>query len=197
MTSSTRVLWVCAGFACVVEGVLLGLVFGHFTLFSHTATLQNSYLEARLYEPDVPDKIPQLRSPKPMFHTRSEPTVSTTPLQSTPTPVSTSPAAPKQNRVSESVAPVKPATHGPIVLVSPSPIIPVYLRDKPFKSSVVIEFSVSEDGSAHPRLLGSSDNEELDQIALKAAKKWQFDPAVKDNKPLASKIRLRIMFEVL
>jgi protein TonB len=89
-----------------------------------------------------------------------------------------------------------PPTHGAVALSTPSPVIPPYLRDRELKSSVVIEFQITSEGSVTPKLLGSSGNEELDQIAISTAKKWRFRPAEKDGHPIDAKVRLRIVFEV-
>jgi TonB family protein len=87
-------------------------------------------------------------------------------------------------------------THGPVAFYAPRPEIPSYLRDQNLKTSVVIEFLITAQGGVTPRLLDSSGNDELDAIALKTASKWEFKPAAKDNVPVDSKTRLRILFEV-
>ena len=87
-------------------------------------------------------------------------------------------------------------THGPVAVFSPPPTIPSYLREKELNASVVIDFFVTAQGTVTPRLVGSSGNEELDAIALGAVKKWQFRSAEQDHKPVDSKVRLRIVFEV-
>ncbi|HJT24251.1 MAG TPA: energy transducer TonB, partial [bacterium] len=86
--------------------------------------------------------------------------------------------------------------HGAVAVYSPAPVIPAYLRNQNLQASVVIEFFVTAQGQATPRLLDSSGNDELDAIALDTVKKWEFKPAVKNNAPLDSKSRLRIRFEV-
>ncbi len=101
----------------------------------------------------------------------------------------------EHNQTKASDAPAA-ATHGPVAVYTPSPIIPSYLQEKELKASVVIEFLVSSLGAVTPRLLASSGNEELDAIALTTAGQWQFRPAEEDHKPLDSKVRLRIVFEV-
>lgn len=88
------------------------------------------------------------------------------------------------------------ASHGPVAIFSPSPVIPSYLQDKDLHASVVIDFLVSAQGQTTARLVGSSGNEELDAIALTTAKKWQFKPGEKDHQAIDSKVRLRIVFEV-
>jgi TonB family protein len=88
------------------------------------------------------------------------------------------------------------ATHGPVLIDSPSPVIPDYLKSQDINAKVVIEFSVFASGEVSPRLLVSSGNEELDQIAIATAKKWKFYPAENAHKAIDAKVRLRILFEV-
>jgi TonB family protein len=105
---------------------------------------------------------------------------------------------PKTNEPQNQVeaGPALGTTHGPVAYYAPEPVIPNYLRDQNLKTSVVIEFLITAQGGVTPRLLDSSGNDELDAIALKTASKWQFKPAAKDNVPVDSKTRLRILFEV-
>lgn len=105
-------------------------------------------------------------------------------------------AEPEQNVTkAASQTPLAP-THGPVALYMPAPEIPSYLRDQTFKTHVVIEFFVTAQGGVIPRLVSSSENAELDAIALEAVKKWQFRAAEEDHRAIDSKVRLRIEFEV-
>src|SRR5262249_40464246 len=92
--------------------------------------------------------------------------------------------------------PTLAANHGPVAVSAPPPVIPSYLEDKEINSSVLIEFLVNNQGVASPRLIGSSGNDEVDAITLEAVKKWVFRPAEQNHKPVDSKIRLRINFQV-
>ena len=102
--------------------------------------------------------------------------------------------APTSNQV-EKGKPLS-ATHGPILIESPSPVIPEYLRSQDINSKVVIEFTVQSSGESSPRLLVSSGNDELDQIALSTARRWKFYPAESEHQAVAAKVKLRILFEV-
>ena len=87
-------------------------------------------------------------------------------------------------------------SHGPVAIYAPAPVIPHYLQDREIHSHVVIDFYVNSQGTATPRLMSSSGNEELDAIALETVQRWKFRPAEKDGKVTESKVRLRIVFEV-
>ena len=86
--------------------------------------------------------------------------------------------------------------HGPIAIIAPRPIIPNYLQGDDLKTYVIIDFYVNTEGLPNPRLVASSENQELDAIALETAQKWRFRPAEKDKKPIAARVRLRIVFAV-
>lgn len=101
---------------------------------------------------------------------------------------------PGQNQVN--AAPNLGPDHGAVAVYAPAPVIPAYLRNQDLKTSVVIEFLITSQGQATPRLLESSGNDELDAIALGTVKTWRFKPAVQANAPVDSKSRLRIRFEV-
>ena len=88
------------------------------------------------------------------------------------------------------------ATHGPIVAFGPAPRMPEYLRDQNLDASLMIEFTIADDGTAVPHLLSGSGNDELDALALKTARRWQFSPAMREDRPVPSKARLRLNFEV-
>jgi TonB family protein len=87
-------------------------------------------------------------------------------------------------------------THGPVAVFAPAPVLPDYLKNQDLNTTVLIEFLVTGQGVVTPRLIASSDNEELDALAISTAKRWQFRPAEQDHKPVDSKVRLRIVFEV-
>ena len=101
----------------------------------------------------------------------------------------------QQNQTTEAAPNVR-ATHGPAVLDSTIPKLPSYLRDQNLKTSVLIEFTIQPDGAATPHLIGSSGNEELDALALKAARQWRFSPASENGNHIQSQVRLRINFQV-
>jgi len=88
------------------------------------------------------------------------------------------------------------ATHGPVAVFTPSPVLPSYLTSQDLNKTVIIEFFITAQGAVIPQLIASSDNEELDALAVATAKKWLFRPAEQDHKAVDSKVRLRIVFEV-
>lgn len=115
---------------------------------------------------------------------------------------------PTRTQVAETTLPPTPAPavpakpHVPVVVdasptFSPSPVIPDDLRVDALDSTVVVQFMVSSDGSpSEVKVTTSSGNEELDSLALEAAKKWRFKPATRDGQPIESRVILHIEFEV-
>jgi protein TonB len=79
----------------------------------------------------------------------------------------------------------------------PQPTIPDDLRTSSLDKMCVVEFVVGTDGRpVSVRVVTSTNNSELDNLALDAAKKWRFRPATRDGQPVEGKVRLHIEFQV-
>jgi len=79
----------------------------------------------------------------------------------------------------------------------PKPSIPDALRSDAIDKTVVIEFTVGEDGAPMAvKAVQSTGNDELDRRALDAARKWRFKPATRDGQPVVGRVRLSIEFQV-
>ncbi len=153
---------------------------------------ESKFIQAEVFQPPPEGHLTEVkRTAAPRVHERViSKTTTTTKAQRISTPA----AVEEKNQTV--AGPQALANHGPVALVAPAPSIPSYLRDKDINSSVVIEFLVNSQGTAVPRLIGSSGNDELDVIALNAAKQWRFRPAEQNHQAIDSKIRLRINFDV-
>lgn len=153
---------------------------------------ETQFVEAQIFQ--IPQEAPHLVTEKKVAPPpqKAEATLSKNPAQGTTQKANSS--FEEENKT-ESGPKIEP-THGPVVLYAPQPVIPSYLQNREFKKSVVIDFLVNIQGVATPRLVGSSGDEELDALALAAAKKWQFRPAEEKHKPIEAKVRLRIVFQV-
>jgi TonB family protein len=199
MNPSSRVLLNSAIAAFLLESILIIAVGWREHWIAHpqktTGLDESKFVEAQIFE--APKITPQLTeesksaAPKAI---RAEPTLSKVPGKGKTASPENSPLEEEQNITTEGkkIAP----THGPVVAYAPHPVIPPHLQETDFKTHVVIDFLVNAQGVAVPRLVSSSGNEELDAIAISTVRKWQFRPAEKDHKPIDSKIRLRIVFEV-
>jgi TonB family protein len=154
---------------------------------------ESRFIEAEMVQ--IPEEARLVEQNKPAAEvSKPETTLSKVPGQGKPTPEGKTQLE-EENRTESGPPPVA-RNHGPVAVYSPPPVIPTYLQNQEFKTHVVIDFYVTSEGASSPRLVGTSGNEELDAIALSAAKKWQFRPAEQEGKPIDSKVRLRIVFEV-
>ncbi|MCW3053938.1 MAG: TonB family protein [Chthonomonadales bacterium] len=127
--------------------------------------------------------VPEVKQPeKPLV------TAPVKPVEAPKTPVVTAPIVPK--------APVFTAAQ-PLDSSQPKPSIPDDLRSDAIDKTVVIEFTVGEDGAPMAvKAVQSTGNDELDRRALDAARKWRFKPATRDGQPVVGRVRLSIEFQV-
>jgi len=190
---SKTVLWQSALVAGSIEvALLVALSFQapRFSLTQNNPTLISPNIEAQIIEfpkePSLPEETKSLAPPSSTMHLSQVPGKG----RSQSNKVFTD----EQNLTQ--AAPILAPTHGAIALFSPYPVIPPYLMNRDLKTYVVIKFLISSQGQCFPQLVGGSGSEELDAIALETAKKWQFQPATKDHKPIDTEVRLRILFEV-
>ena len=178
--------------AFVVEFALLTFfgVQSHWLAHPPKNTDDTKFIEAEVFQAP---KLEHLQETKPVAPAQHEAVLSKVPGQGKKAK-ETPPVDEKNQTTSGEKA--LPPTHGPLPVYAPPPVIPDYLRDKDLSASAVIDFFITAQGQVNPRLVGSSGNEELDALAIRTAKKWQFRPAEKDHKAVDSKIRLRIVFSV-
>ena len=193
---SNAVLWKSALVAFAIEAIVLVGIGTSYRLGAPAARDENRFIEAEVVS--FPKEAAKLASatltatetPSPVHREKA---ISAVPNQGK-TKASPVHDAPVSNEVA-AAAPAS-ATHGPIAIDSPAPVLPNYLKNQDLSTSVVIEFLISAAGAVEPRLLRTSGNEELDQIALTTARAWKFRPAEADHRAIDAKIRLRILFEV-
>jgi len=160
---------------------------GHW--LSHPPSPSNiKFIDAQIFE--IP---PEAQLTESQVHAKPEATISKVPNKGRE--VKPNENAVQEENQTQSGRQLAP-THGPVTVFSPSPKIPSFLQDREIHASVVIDFFVSAQGVSEPRLVGSSGNEELDAIAIEAAKRWRFRAAEKDHQPIDAKVRLRILFDV-
>ncbi len=182
--------------AFTLEMGLLTAVGWHNHWLSHPQKTQKDdesrYIEAQVFEVPAKSHLVEEKKETPPPQ-RMEKALSKVPGKGKPAEKTSSPIE-EENRTES--GPKLVPNHGPVAIFAPSPIIPSYLQNRELNTNVVIDFYVNSQGTATPRLVGSSGEEELDAIALETIKKWQFRPAEKDHKPIDAKVRLRITFEV-
>lgn len=95
-----------------------------------------------------------------------------------------------------------PKPHVPVVTevvptFQPSPVIPDDLRSEALDAMVTAQFLVDPSGTpGQVTITKSCGNEELDRLAVDAARRWRFKPATRDGQPIESRVILHIQFEV-
>jgi TonB family protein len=89
-----------------------------------------------------------------------------------------------------------PAVSQAVPLIVVQPEIPAHLKGKAMQATFMALFTVRIDGSAEVRMLQSSGNETLDDLAMAAARQWRFKPATEDGQYVESYLRLQIEFNV-
>lgn len=200
-TTENAILVRSAIAAFVLQAVLLTSIGWHNHWLSHpqktTGLDTERFVEAQIFEMPEHEHLVSEQPQKTI--SKPEAVISKTVGQGRKAKPEEASAAAQPSNVTTSgpaTGPSVVATHGPVPIYSPSPVIPAYLQSKDIQSSVVIEFFITAQGAVTPRLLSSSDNEELDALAITTVKKWQFRPAEDNHKPVDAKIRLRIVFEV-
>jgi protein TonB len=81
-------------------------------------------------------------------------------------------------------------------ILRPMPRIPDELRAHALDTVAVVRFDVAPDGSANAMLLRATPNPQLNELLLEAFKRWRFFPALRDGKPVASVLELRVPVKV-
>ncbi len=117
--------------------------------------------------------------------------IASLPKPAAPEPKPTEPApAPKQPVFTEAEPAVPLASE-------PQPAIPDDLRDEALDKTCVAEVTVGPDGKpTDAKISQSSGSDELDRLALDAARQWKFKPATRDGAPVESIVRIHIEFQV-
>ena len=199
--SDFRVLFRCACVAALIELLGLGAAGYDLHCLAHPQKNKgldpNAFLEAQMVQ--LPAEAKLISEAPTKSIARPEVAISKKPnagKKATEADKKKLQSAQQNVTQSASDGPALGPTHGPVAVYTPQPVIPPYLTAHDWNKTVVIEFFITAQGAVMPRLIVSSEDEELDALAIATAKKWQFRPAEQDHKPIDSKVRLRIVFEV-
>lgn len=81
-------------------------------------------------------------------------------------------------------------------IFAPEPEISPELKERCFKSCCIAKFMIKSDGKTSVHLLTSSGSQEVDDIAVETLRRWRFNPAQLDGKPVDSSRKIRVEFEI-
>lgn len=81
-----------------------------------------------------------------------------------------------------------------MIVSQPQPVLPEDIAYDDIHSSFRALFTIHADGSTEVKMISSTGNNRLDNIALEAARQWKFRPAALDGKPVLSYQRLEVQF---
>ena len=88
------------------------------------------------------------------------------------------------------------ASSGARAIVRPMPKIPDDLREGAFNSAALVRFHIAVDGSVTVELTRPTPNPRLNRVLLDSLRKWQFMPAIKNGKPVATTEEIVVKIEV-
>ena len=109
-----------------------------------------------------------------------------------PTPAPHPPTAPAPSTAPPATAPV---ISDAVAQSSPAPRYPQEALRRGVGGTVKVLANVAPDGSvAKVEVAEGSGNRDLDRAALDAVRRWQFKPATRNGQPVASEVRVPIVF---
>jgi protein TonB len=84
----------------------------------------------------------------------------------------------------------------PIVRVNPQ--YPLRASEKGIEGWVAVEFTISKTGTVkNPRVIGSHPSSIFDREALKAIRKWKYNPKIEDGEPVERPgVKVKLTFEL-
>jgi TonB family protein len=84
----------------------------------------------------------------------------------------------------------------PEVVYNPNPSYTDRARKKKIRGSVVLSIIVTDEGKVRDAKVASGLDKDLDKQALKAVGAWRFEPATKDGKPVAVRIKVEVDYNL-
>ncbi len=117
------------------------------------------------------------------------------PPPSPPPPQAAAPAAPAP-AAPPAAAPPDGGNMGARVLYQPKPEIPEQLRRRSLELAALARFHIAADGSAQVELVEPTPDPDLNRSLMETLKKWRFFPELRNGKPVASTLDIRIPISV-
>lgn len=100
------------------------------------------------------------------------------------------------DELDEMIYELEDLTRAPRPTYRPSPTYPPELKRAGISGRVVLQFVVRDDGTVSNVKVERSDNPAFEEPAIRAVRKWRFEPGQKDGKAVNARVRLPIPFQV-
>jgi|CZKR01.1.fsa_nt_gi protein TonB len=91
---------------------------------------------------------------------------------------------------------VVPGVTAPKPVYHPDPEYTDRARKKKIRGPVVVSIVVTDEGKVRDAQIASGLDKDLDKQALKAVSAWRFEPATKDGKPVAVRIKVEVDYRL-
>jgi protein TonB len=101
-----------------------------------------------------------------------------------------------QRLVVDPIYSLKEVDQMPVATSQPGAVYPRTLRTQRLEGSVDVGFVISSKGTVQDPHAVSSTHEGFEQAAIDAVKKWKFKPAMKDGKPVNTKVLVTVTFSL-
>jgi len=99
------------------------------------------------------------------------------------------------SQLDEIIYELEDLTRAPRPIARPAPTYPPELRRAGISGTVVLMFVVRSDGTTSNITVQSSDNPAFEEPAIRAVRKWRFEPGEKDGKAVNTRVRQPIPFK--
>ncbi|NDV61291.1 energy transducer TonB [Puniceicoccales bacterium CK1056] len=99
------------------------------------------------------------------------------------------------DQLSDIIYELEDLTRAPRPISQRAPTYPPELRRAGISGTVVLMFIVRDDGSTSNISVERSDNPAFEEPAVRAVRKWRFEPGEKDGKAVNTRVRIPIPFK--
>ena len=99
------------------------------------------------------------------------------------------------SQLDEIIYELEDLTRAPRPIARPAPTYPPELRRAGISGTVVLMFVVRADGTTSNITVERSDNPAFEEPAMRAVRKWRFEPGEKDGKAVNTRVRQPIPFK--
>jgi protein TonB len=108
----------------------------------------------------------------------------------------TMPTISLERQFEEFIYELEDLTRAPRPRRRPQPVYPPEMRRANIEGTVVLKFVVNADGTTSRITVERSDNPAFEDPAIRAVRRWEFDPGEKDGKPVPVWVRQPIPFTI-